>query len=75
MKNAWNVFISAVAGTNPEILSTCDETNQKEYRNQVYALFVSLLFAFIGGFDICHQFTKVVSACISMRLPRLVGQF
>lgn len=62
----YSKFIYRLGGADYEVIQHNSSNIKTQYKNLAFSLLLSTVFAFIGGWDICHQFTTNKIFCFGV---------
>lgn len=75
MLNALFTIIYRLAGVDYNVIKSCTRDTKAKYQNLGFSLLLTSTLAYIGGFDVAHQFTPVLWACAAVGFLWAVAVF
>jgi hypothetical protein len=75
MLHALFTIIYRLAGVDYNVIRDCSRDTKAKYQNLGFSLLLTSALAYIGGFDVAHQFTPVLWVCAAVGLLWAVAVF
>ncbi|MDZ4846644.1 MAG: DUF4407 domain-containing protein [Chitinophagales bacterium] len=75
MKKTLLTIIFRLAGVDYNVIKNCSRDTKAKYKNLGLSLILTSSLAFIGGFDVAHQFTPMLWVCAAVGLLWAIAVF